>query len=359
MTIEGVDYSFARPGGAALKAAGKVFAVRYLEYSHATAASAAKFLTAGEIADLHGHGLAVVACLESTTTRALSGAAAGMADGTDARVAMERLGFPAACPVYFAVDFNASLAQQPAIDAYLRATAAALGPGRTGLYAGGNVLRRAAASGSAQWFWNAAATSWGSLYGGSALWQYLNGQNINGLVDLTRALRANYGQWAALTLPSTDTGADVTFENTLTPFVADFTPGATLYTDEARTISDSAGWPGGTTIGVAGVGTARGTFPDLPVLVNLPNGTLRKLVYVGANHIVPGTLKVRPGYFESVVPVGFTQAQLDEAVAAQKSADAAALAALQASLGTSNAALEAANSKVAQAKTLGGEIEAL
>ena len=55
MSIEGVDYSFGRPGGAALAKAGKVFAARYLEYSHSP--NAGKFLTSDEVVDLHGHGM--------------------------------------------------------------------------------------------------------------------------------------------------------------------------------------------------------------------------------------------------------------------------------------------------------------
>ena len=55
---EGVDYSFARPGGAALRAAGKSFAVRYVPYQ----GDQGKGLKADELSDLQANGIAVGWC---------------------------------------------------------------------------------------------------------------------------------------------------------------------------------------------------------------------------------------------------------------------------------------------------------
>ena len=49
MATEGIDYSWARPGGAAIAAAGKKFAVRYLYPD----GQGGKGLDASELQDLH------------------------------------------------------------------------------------------------------------------------------------------------------------------------------------------------------------------------------------------------------------------------------------------------------------------
>ena len=196
MSIEGVDFSFARPGGAALAAAGKRFVMRYLEYSHASAASSGKFLTKPEILDYRGNGLAICALFESTSIRALDGHGAGVADATDARIALEGLGTPP-LPVYFAVDFDATPAQQPTIDAYLTGAGSVLGVARVGVYGSYGLVTRCRASGTATWFYQAYAWSSGKIASFAHVYQYLNGQNINGAVDLDRALKDNYGQWDA------------------------------------------------------------------------------------------------------------------------------------------------------------------
>ena len=198
MSVEGVDYSFARPGGAALEAAGKVFACRYLAYSHAPGPSEAKFLTKPELADLHGHGISVVANFESTSNRALDGWGGGVADGSDAKVAMEGLGFPPDCPVYFAVDFNAQNVDQGKIDQYLKGAASVLGQPRIGVYGSYAVLTRCKGNRTAAWFWQTYAWSSGHVAPWANLYQYSNGQSINGAaVDFDRALSANYGAYDA------------------------------------------------------------------------------------------------------------------------------------------------------------------
>ena len=196
MTIEGVDLSYARPGGAAISAAGKRFVVRYLT-------GAGKALTAAEIADYHAHGLGIALVFESTKGRVLGGVPAGIADATNSVAACTKLGIPQTIPVYFAVDFDAQPGQQAAIDAYLRAAASVLGAARVGVYGGINVINRCHANGSAQWFWQTYAWSGGKVAPFIHLYQYHNGQKINGgAVDFCRAYRANYGQWPQPVAPS-------------------------------------------------------------------------------------------------------------------------------------------------------------
>ena len=67
--IFGVDYSFGRPGAAALKAAGVKFVVRYVPYL----GDGGKGLKRPEAEELHGAGIPVALVYESTAGRALAG----------------------------------------------------------------------------------------------------------------------------------------------------------------------------------------------------------------------------------------------------------------------------------------------
>jgi len=189
VAIQGVDLSFARPGGKALAAAGKHFVVRYLTGD-------GKALGGHEAKDYHQHGVAVCLVFESTKGRALDGAQAGRDDGARAEAAATALGVPPEVPIYFAVDFDATAGQQPAIDAYLRGAGSAIGDERVGVYGGIRVLKRCRANRTARWFWQTYAWSGGKIAPFIHLYQYRNHQTINGgLVDFDRAYRPNFGQW--------------------------------------------------------------------------------------------------------------------------------------------------------------------
>lgn len=188
---EGVDYSWARPGGAALKAAGKTFVVRYL-YGDG---QGGKGLDAVEVTDLRAHGLAIAVVYESSANRALSGRAAGQADARAAQAQLAPVGLPTDLPIYFGVDFDASASQQAAIDNYLRGVADVIGAARVGVYAGIGPIQRAQANQTATWFWQTYAWSGGRIASGIHLYQYRNGQKINGgAVDFCRSLQTNFGQ---------------------------------------------------------------------------------------------------------------------------------------------------------------------
>jgi len=225
MTTEGVDYSYRRPGGAALAKAGKWFAVRYIT------GDTTKPIDSAEIKDLRAHGIAIALVFETTRGRAVKGGVAGGA--ADARSAVSRMAaerIPATLPVYFAVDFDpAALAQQrfeagqapsvaaalagiyAAIDDYLRGAASVIGLARTGVYGGIAIVNHCRAAGTAHWFWQTAAWSDGKVASSIHLYQYSNSHTINGApVDFDRALQPNYGQWAADdSLPDSSTGGTV------------------------------------------------------------------------------------------------------------------------------------------------------
>lgn len=200
MAIQGCDYSSARPSPASLYAAGKRFVCRYLSYRGATAAAAEKFLTATEAAALHAAGLAIVANFESTGDRAsTAGAAGGAADGNDARMAMNALGFPVGSVCYVTVqDTGLSPTVYTAIATYLTSFRSGLGANyRVGIYCGSMLRAWLALHGFRGIpFWQSAALSWsGGVWDPTAAIQQRGAGNIPG-TDADTALLADYGQWA-------------------------------------------------------------------------------------------------------------------------------------------------------------------
>ena len=195
--IEGVDFSAARPDPAGLAAAGKAFAVRYV------AAYTNKFnLTLDESQQLASHGIWSVAVFERAANRALSGWQAGRDDAATADKAAQACGMPASRPIYFAVDFNPTSGQIPALSAYFQGLIDVLGVHRAGVYGGLGTIRAAATVGIT-WLWQTYAWSGGAWDPRCQLQQYKNAQPVaGGSVDLTRATVADYGQWMPNRLPN-------------------------------------------------------------------------------------------------------------------------------------------------------------
>lgn len=190
MALEGVDYSWARPGGATLKAAGKHFAVRYLYPD----GQGGKGLDASELADLTNNGVEVPIVYESYAARAKEGRGAGQADAKTAQAALQAVGLPSGMPIYFAVDYDAPESDQGIIDDYLRGCADVIGADRVGVYAGYWIIKRCHENGTAKWLWQTYAWSGGNVHPAIHLYQYSNGHDLNGAVDFCRALQENYGQ---------------------------------------------------------------------------------------------------------------------------------------------------------------------
>jgi hypothetical protein len=198
MSVFGVDYAWGRPGVTALKKAGVKFVGRYL--SHDTTG---KNLTPAEAKTLSAAGIWIFVVWESTAQRALAGRAAGVADAKAARDQAEAAGIPDGRPIYFAVDFDASAAQQGAINAYLDGAASVLGRDRVGLYAGYYVIKRALDAKKITWGWQTYAWSSGHWDARAQVQQYSNGHTINGVgVDYDRAMKDDYGQWRVNTVPA-------------------------------------------------------------------------------------------------------------------------------------------------------------
>src|SRR4051794_16232229 len=144
----GVDYSWARPSPSGLRSAGYTFAVRYLSYD-----TTGKNLSASEARALQAAGVDVVSNWESGASDALKGRARGASDAQEALRQANADGMPAGRPIYFSVDFDASEAQQAAINDYFDGVASVLGIARTGAYGGFWPIQRLFNAGKIAWGW--------------------------------------------------------------------------------------------------------------------------------------------------------------------------------------------------------------
>lgn len=150
-----VDYSFSRPSPATIKSHGYHAVGRYL------GGSASKQITKAEAASLHAAGLGIWLVYETSADRARSGKAGGVSDAHAAVKAANALGYPTRCPIFFAVDFDATAA---AVSAYFAGVISVLGD-MAGVYGGIKV------AGLATWTWQTAAWSGGELSPKAHLYQ--------------------------------------------------------------------------------------------------------------------------------------------------------------------------------------------
>lgn len=172
MTLQGIDALNPPPSGV-IKSAGKAFVVRYT-----------KDCTAAELEADRAAGVLTVMVFESTGTDFSLGFTEGVRDAQLAQEQLAALGIPSA-PVYFAIDQGTS--NYSAVNAYLDGCASVLGLSRTGVYGDANVCTNA--RGHATYFWQTYAWSGGVAEGWVHLYQYLNGQTIDGYtVDLDKTV---------------------------------------------------------------------------------------------------------------------------------------------------------------------------
>lgn len=189
--MEGVDYSGSRPSGQCLYGAGKRFAGRYFGPGGAW-----KHATRAEVAMLAAAGLWVVTLAEGNEQDPLQGNAMGVTHATLANNAALAAGMPSHRPIYFAVDWDMTTAQRPAVEAYLRGCASVIGPGRVGVYGGLRTVAWARGASLAAWSFQTYAWSGGVWYPRNHIEQYRNGQSVCGAaVDLCRSKQSDFGQW--------------------------------------------------------------------------------------------------------------------------------------------------------------------
>jgi hypothetical protein len=188
----GIDYSFSHPSPSAIRAAGYTFVCRYLSRNPA------KNLTEDEADELVAAGLDIVCNWEASASAALNGYAQGVTDAQQAQSQATGAGMPGTRPIYFSVDFDASAAQQPAINAYFDGVASVVGPARTGAYGGYHVIQRLFNAGKIVWGWQTYAWSGGFWDNRAQLRQVQIGITVGGAdCDANEARVTDFGQWGS------------------------------------------------------------------------------------------------------------------------------------------------------------------
>jgi hypothetical protein len=204
----GVDYSWDRPDPALLAAAGYTFVVRYISDDQRVNSGRQKNLDAAEAQALSLAGLDLVVVWEGIAAdRApLAGYPQGILDARTAAARAATVDAPATCPIYFAVDWNVTVADLPAIGEYFRGLAAILGTDRVGCYGGYRVVNHLFDGGLIRFGWQTYAwstfadTAADAPYlhwdGRAQLRQVLNNQRLGAAaVDFNEAHADQFGQW--------------------------------------------------------------------------------------------------------------------------------------------------------------------
>ncbi len=187
MSQEGID-ALNPPPSATIKAAGKSFVCRYL-----------KNATRAQLAADRAAGIATVLIFESSGVDFTGLAAQGRLDATTAKAQCAALGVPGQ-PVYFAIDAGTNLLQD--VNDYLSGCVEVLGLPLVGVYGSYDVVGAALAGRYCTYAWQTYAWSGGLLEPTCHLYQYDNGQSIDGYgVDLDRTVVSDvdFGQikWGA------------------------------------------------------------------------------------------------------------------------------------------------------------------
>ena len=157
MTYQGIDTAarITAAQTAKLRENGVSFVCRYIGPE-----SWGKTITRDEVAILHGAGLAILLCFETSAARMRGGAAAGEIDGLNARNYVNDLGVPAGTAIFFACDYNAPMGDFILIESYIKAAQAALGGiYEAGVYGPEKVVSFLSERGACDKFWQCVAWS--------------------------------------------------------------------------------------------------------------------------------------------------------------------------------------------------------
>jgi hypothetical protein len=181
-----VDYSFARPAPADIKAAGYRGVCRYLT-------GQGKALSASERDAIFAQGLDLLLNFEQLADNAKGGYAQGLKDGRAAADAADALHAPRGMAIYFSVDYD-TVGKYPSVVAdYLKGCKAGLA-GRyvVGVYGSYYVVTGALAAGDAKYGWTTAAWSYGHKTG--HIFQ-TGDQVFSHGADVDELLQADIGSW--------------------------------------------------------------------------------------------------------------------------------------------------------------------
>ena len=189
-----LDFSYARPGGTALNAAGVTSVGRYL-------ATDGRGITLPELTEYLNCGISVWFIKENAARGMLNGYGQGQSDAQAAQDQLSMLGQPNAA-VYFTADFDIQENQYAAGDSYLQGVASVIPVTRIGLYAGIAYLNHAAGLYTYQWKIASSSFDHGQLPDTQLhLIQTLDAVPIPN-TDYNIMVQANHGQVGNTTTPT-------------------------------------------------------------------------------------------------------------------------------------------------------------
>lgn len=172
-----LDYAWQHPDPAAIKADGYSAVLRYLSHDPT------KDLTVAEAAALHKAGLSVGIVFETTAQRAAGGETAGRADVAEAEQRATAMGYPLACPIFYAVDYDADPTVACSYFKGIRFGSAH----PVGVYGGLRVVQAVYEAGLASAVWQ--ATAWSSVNGRTVVYPH---------ADLFQRIRRTMGPLAGV-----------------------------------------------------------------------------------------------------------------------------------------------------------------
>lgn len=190
--MKGIDYTDGTLNPVTIVAKGYGFVGRYLSFSPW------KTITPREAQGLRNAGLPVVLVWETTEQRSAQGMAAGQADAEAALQETKTLGFNDPGAIYFAVDYEFSLATLggPIAD-YFRGVGKVLPVTQIGVYGGFATVNSLLDAGLVTYSWQTLAWSHGKWEPRNNIQQYNTGSNMVGGVpcDLNESMTDDFGQW--------------------------------------------------------------------------------------------------------------------------------------------------------------------
>ena len=185
--MSAVDFSFARPGAQALKDAGVVAVGRYLT-------GAGKAIDSPELQSYLALGIVVWFVFEVGAADDQGGTQAGSQNAMAANAALQNLGLPVTCPVYFAVDHD--LADPRTALPYFQGIASIRSAGTNGDYGEGALCQLLNDEGLTAYHWQSASTSFpgnASTLPITHIQQGLGGPLPD--TDLDILCKPDFGQW--------------------------------------------------------------------------------------------------------------------------------------------------------------------
>lgn len=179
--VQGIDFGWGGPTASWMQSQGYKFGASYLSPDFS------KNWPSNLIRSYEKSGISCVFVWESTAQRSLEGYAAGR---TDARWAISQAAPFNVRVIYFAVDFDETPGQAPAVASYFRGVDSVLPVSKAGVYGGYYVVKRILDAHLASYAWQTYAWSGGQWDARAQLQQYFNGNTY----DLDRSVAKDYGQ---------------------------------------------------------------------------------------------------------------------------------------------------------------------